>query len=438
MARLATFLCALAALVSAEDDPVDVLFRLREQVTAHAQRIPNHICVETIQRDRFQPVGSVPKACDDLLARRKKSGAGAFLKAGIMDRLRLDVALADGHEIYSWAGAGKFEDGGIDEIIHEGPIGTGPFGAMLLAIFDPRNPRFFYDGDTTLAGQDLLQFSFTVAREVSEYKVKTNGGDWYITGYTGTLLVEPHTATLVRLTIRTDELPPETTACETDTTLDYATVNLNGLGYLLPAASRQRFISRDGAEAENTINFTGCREYRAESVVSFGDQPSASEAAHPTASPPSIALPENLSVAVDLTANVALDQAAAGDAIAGRLALPILDTQGKKGKTLVPEGTALSGRLMRVETRYSTPREISVAIRWETIELNGVKTPISLGPARSESVRHALAPRGTLQRRPTRIDLPLPGEGRFAIFHFKGDHPFLKSGLRSDWVTVKP
>src|SRR5581483_7774488 len=99
-------------------------------------------CVETIQRDRFDPVGHPPSSCDALLARREKSGAGAFLKAGIMDRLRLDVALADGREIYSWAGAGKFEDGDIDELILEGPIGTGPFAAFLLGIFAPRNPRF--------------------------------------------------------------------------------------------------------------------------------------------------------------------------------------------------------------------------------------------------------------------------------------------------------
>jgi len=87
-------------LAVADDDPPDVLVRLPDQVTALGHRIPNHICIETSQRDRYQPVGSVPKSCDGILARRMKAGPGAVLKAGTMDRLRLDVALADGREIY--------------------------------------------------------------------------------------------------------------------------------------------------------------------------------------------------------------------------------------------------------------------------------------------------------------------------------------------------
>ena len=434
MPRLGLLFLALA-LAAAEDDPTDVLLRLREQVTAHGQRIPSHTCVETIQRDRFQPVGHTPKSCDALLARRNQSSPGTFLKAGIMDRLRLDVAMADGQEIYSWAGAGKFEEGDIDELIREGPIGTGPFAAMLLSIFQPRNPRFFYDGETTLAGHDLMQFSFIMPREESDYRAKTLGKGWYITGYTGTLLVEPRTATLVRLAIRTDELPSETAACEVDTTLDYATVQLGGLGYLLPKATRQRFISTDGSEAENAITFAACREYRSESTVSFGSRP---PPAPPSGKDPeAAALPPGLPVTVELTAGVALDRAAAGDRIAGRLADPIRYDQQRK--TLVPAGALLEGRLMRVETRYSSPPEITVAFRWETIDLDGVKTPISLNPVRNSGTGlHARTPLGTLRRRGVEIELPLPGEGRYAVLRFTGDHPVMKSGLRSDWITVKP
>jgi hypothetical protein len=429
------FLGAFAALAAAQDDPTDVLLRLREQVTAHGQRIPNHTCVETIQRDRFQPTHHAPTSCDALLARRQQSGAGAFLKADIMDRLRLDVALAEDREIYSWAGASRFEEGDIDELIPEGPIGTGPFAAMLLSIFAPRNPRFFYDGDTSLAGQRLMQFSFTMPREESEYRVKA-GTDWLITGYSGTLLVEPRTATLVRLTVRTDELPPATTACEVDSTLDYTTVQLGGLGYLLPKSAHQRFISRNGSEAENAISFASCREYQAEATLSFGG--GVQEKAGHEAKPETDGWPVGLPVTVELAADIALDQAAAGDRIEGRLASPIVDFL---KRTLAPVGAVLSGRLMRVETRYSSPPEITIAVRWETIEFNGVKAPIALSPVRNASGGIVLnTPIGSrvLRRRGAEIDLPLPGEGRYAIFRFTGDHPVMKSGLRSDWMTVMP
>jgi len=73
--------------------------------------------------------------------------------------------MAEGREVCSWAGAAKFEDGDIDDLILEGPIGTGPFGAMLLSLFEGHNARFFYEGDTTQGGRRLMQFSFTVRRK---------------------------------------------------------------------------------------------------------------------------------------------------------------------------------------------------------------------------------------------------------------------------------
>jgi len=253
MPRLLSLWLAIATLAFAGDDPTDVLVRLRDQVTALGHRIPNHICIETIQRDRFQPVGSVPRSCDGILARRMKVGPGAVLKAGTMDRLRLDVAMADGREIYSWAGARKFHEGDDDihDLIRDGPIGTGIFASMLLVTFGSAGPRFFYDGDIMLADQRLMQYSFTMMRDQSEYRVKTQGG-WWITGYSGTLLVEPKTASLVRVTLRTDELPPETSACETDTTRDYSTVAVGRVG--LPAA-------QGGAPAVHRSRWIGGRKH---------------------------------------------------------------------------------------------------------------------------------------------------------------------------------
>ena len=243
-------------------DPVELLMRLRDRVLEHGSRIPNHTCVETIQRDRYEPTaGRANKSCDTLLASRKRSGSPQRLRLETTDRLRLDVAMGPSGEIYSWAGASKFEEGEIDEWIPEGAIGTGPFATQLLAVFENRNPRFVFEGDTELAGRSLMEYSFSVPREESHYRVKARK-EWVITGYTGTVLVDPKTAELVRLTVRTEELPPATTDCETDTSLDYGTVQLGGDDYLLPKVTHQRFIGRDGEEDENTVTFSACREYQ--------------------------------------------------------------------------------------------------------------------------------------------------------------------------------
>jgi hypothetical protein len=61
----------------------------------------------------------------------------------------------------------------------------------------------------------LMEYSFTVPEERSHYKAKA-GNQWVITGFTGTLLVDPVTGDLVRLTFRTEELPAATNACEVD------------------------------------------------------------------------------------------------------------------------------------------------------------------------------------------------------------------------------
>jgi hypothetical protein len=55
---------------SIDADPTEVLMHVRDQVLEHGKRIPNHTCVETIQRDRYEPViGGSPKSCNTLMAR---------------------------------------------------------------------------------------------------------------------------------------------------------------------------------------------------------------------------------------------------------------------------------------------------------------------------------------------------------------------------------
>ncbi len=415
-----------------DEDPVEVLMRLRDQVVEHGERIPNHTCVESIQRDRFEPAdGRAAKSCDALLARRKQGDFQARLKLDSIDWLRLDVAYASGNEIYSWAGASKFEEGDLDELVPEGATGTGPFATMLLGIFEPRSPRYIFEGETTVDGRRLFEYSFAVPQGESHYRVKAHK-EWIITGYTGTLLLDPRTAELVRLVVRTEELPPATGTCEADTSLEYGIVQLGGGDYLLPKVARQRFIGREGAEAENTMSFSACREYQAESNVAFG------EGAHIGGGQPGIpaaplGLPAGLAVSVELITPVRFGQAAAGDVIEGRLAKPIRD---ERLKTLLAEGAVVQGRLMRVEIAHARDMEHTVALRWEAVQTGGVMVPLSLLPNRRPV---DLRTRGNVLRtRGMEIELPLPSESRYGVFHLPGGRDVLESGFRTEWSTARP
>jgi hypothetical protein len=417
---------------SLDADPIEVLMRLRDKVLEHGARIPNHTCVETVQRDRYEPsTGRSNQSCDTLLARRKQSNFPLRLRLDTTDRLRLDVAMTPEREIYSWAGASKFEEGDIDQIVPDGAMGTGPFAAHLLSVFEKRNPKFVYEGDIALAGRSLMEYSYSVPIEESHYRVKAHK-EWIVTGYTGTLLVDPKTSELVRLTVRTDELPPASGDCEVDTALEYGTVRLGGDDYLLPKVTRQRFIGHDGSEAENTITFSACREYQAESSVTFGGErgtPGAIQGSTPSAVPE---LPTGLPVTVELASTIYGDRAAAGDRIEGRLSKPIRNA---RQKTLVPEGSVVHGRLMRVETRHSAPPQLTVALRWESLEIDGVKLPVSLLPDRRPG-NAGFTTVNALRRRGTVIELPLPGEGTYGVYHFRVEG--VESGFRTEWLTGRP
>lgn len=426
-ALLALLLVVTPAL--AEDyDPVEVLMRLRDQVLAHGERIPNHTCVETITRDRYDaPDQPVPKSCDSIVARRQTPSFPATLRHVTTDRLRLDVAMAEQREIYSWAGASRFEQGEIDELIPDGAMGTGPFAAMLLGVFRGRVPRFTYEEMNSLDHRLVFQVSFRVPLEESRFRVKA-GREWVFAGYSGTLWVDVKTAELVRLVFRTDELSPATGLCETQTTLDYGMVKLGTVEYLLPKMTRQRFISRDGSEAENHVTFASCREYRGESTVKFGDGIADPSNAPEPRRVSSASFPPGLPVSVDLTSTVHSSRAAAGDVIHGRLAKPI--------GTAVPAGAALQGRLMRVEVRHGSRPEVVIALRWETIELEGIRAPIALRPDRRLKDLK-IGDRVGLNRRGVEIELPSPSDLLHGVYHFPGSQAVVEAGYRTEWTTVR-
>jgi hypothetical protein len=302
---------------------------------------------------------------------------------------------------------------------------------MLLAIFETRHPKFVFEGQTMLDVRRLFEYSFAVSKEQSYYRIKAHK-EWVITGYSGSLLVDPETAELVRLNVRTDELEPATSLCEMQSTLDYGMVRISANDYLLPRVTRQKFIGRDGGESENTVTFSSCREYLGESVVSFGEHATKGGVADANAVK-GLDTPVGLPVTIELTTAIN-DESAAGDRIRGRVVKAVADPA--RHQVFVPEGAAVEGRLMRVEVHHVKPVEFTIVLRWETFEVDGRKLPLSLIPNRRTKPEEV--PHGVLRTRGVEIELPLPGEDRYQVYHFPGSHPVVYSGLRTEWLTARP
>src|ERR1041385_656848 len=92
MKALAVLIFGITARAAVDDDPLDVLMRVRDRVVEQMRDTPNHTCVETIVRDHYHYLGVTrPKSCDDLLGQRKRVGLGKLIRIATTDRLRLDV-----------------------------------------------------------------------------------------------------------------------------------------------------------------------------------------------------------------------------------------------------------------------------------------------------------------------------------------------------------
>jgi hypothetical protein len=93
---------------------------------------------------------------------------------------------------------------------------------------------------------------------------------------------------------------------------------------------------------------------------------------------------------------------------------------------------------MRVETRHSVQPEYTIALRWESVEIDGVKMPISLRPDRQPGISVSGLPGAlvAMRRRGMAIELPRPGEGAYGVYHSRVGR--VESGFRTEWLTARP
>jgi hypothetical protein len=423
--------CACVLALGAKYDPDEVLKRVTGKVLASASQVPNYTCVQTVNRQYFAPTAAIlPRACDVLLRQRRHPTMDMVLRPVSTDRLRLDVTLAGGGEIFSWSGASRFEDAGIERVVRSGPISTGAFAAFLIAVFKTDVKKFVFE--KTIADQDrtLMRYSFDVSRANSHYKIKMSDSSVFI-AYTGAFEVDPETADVVRMTVTTGEVPLATGLCQTATTMDFAKVRIGDGQFLLPRQTSQRFVYPSADETENTTAFTNCREFRGNSTVTFfPDSESSPHSDAKSPSSPVTTLPGGLTFSLVLTTMIPTGTAAAGDPFSAMLADPIRDS---RGKMLAPKGAVVEGHLIRVQS-YFRPPEVVVVLKPETLWIRGAQVPLNAARDRTR----APAARKGQGKKGMEIFLPWPGEESAGSFRFSGQDVVVPRGFRSGWKTVAP
>ncbi len=344
------------------------------------------------------------------------------------DRLRLEVAIVENGNVYSWVGASRFEgDEALEKLAGRGPLGTGDFGLFLDEIF--RSALLTFRGDEIVDGRPFLKFSYDVPIGRSGYKINIHEG-WVRTAYSGTFRLDADSTDIASLTVRTAELPPASNACQAISEVDYGRALIHDRMILVPRETRLHAINPDGTQTRSVSTYANCREYASKSRMLFQAPPSGAEAGgEASAGAPPNPLPEGVHLDTRIVTPIDSDTAWAGDAIEAVLRSPLRD---KKHKIAAPAGARLHGRLVRFGHISEPVEHFEIAVQLESIEINGQTVPLRAALYYGSKVMTEII----ISRSPssTARDDRAAGIG---TFDFRVEHLRLKQ-LDSEWITLAP
>jgi hypothetical protein len=352
---------------TADSDATELFKKARERVLANLARTPRYTCVENIVREQYVPVSKTKApGCAALIAARRQHQLPVDMLW--RDRLHLDVAVVDGEEMFSWAGAGKFETDSLEKLVGTGSTGSGDFASFLTSVFRVGPDTVRYLG----IQNDSAVFEYNVSLARSHYTYTTRGRQNTI-GYGGSFHVDPIDGELQRLIVETEAFPAGEQACQATDVMDYHTVKIGSGEFMLPEVSTMNVLFQSGGESRNETRYSDCREYVGESTIRFDDVETTAGTANSKA--PLRPLPPGLRLQVALSSPIHGETAAAGDAVTG---IVLHDIKDKSAGVLVHEKDRVHGRILRIEQEFLPSPRWTVVLRFETIERNGAEQPVTL------------------------------------------------------------
>jgi hypothetical protein len=348
-------------------DADSALQRSRERVLADLQRMPHYTCVQTINR-QYYVTKSKAASCAALIADHGKNSDMLTLRG--WDRLRLEVAIVDGNNVYSWVGASRFEGDTLGQLAGHGPLSSGDFGTYLELLF--KRAVISFNGEDLTGKRRLLAYSYDVPLDRSSYKVHSKDG-LAVTAYRGAFLLDPAAADIVSLTVQTAELPEGNPDCQFITEVDYGRTQIHDRVVLIPQQTNLVTIGRDGGEVHSLTSYASCREYASQSRI-LPESPAASAA---TSAPPAPApVPAGLHFRARIITPIDSDTSAAGDPIEADLLSPLRSND----REWAPVKARMHGHLVALEQRTLPQKFFRVSMQFESIDVNGVSVPLRAAP----------------------------------------------------------
>lgn len=247
---IAAGIAMLGSALCGQDLPQWVLqlSRIKRQAKAELVRLPNFACVETINRFQKQPSSAVFKP---------------------LNTVRMDVAFVDGKELVApVGGTGAFQEMDMRALSYGGVIGTGAFAAVARNLFVNDTGRTTGWGEERILERPALRYDFVIPEMQAGYTI-TSGFASASVGIEGTFWADAETLELLRVEEHAVDIPPSLGIQDTSTTVTYARTHIGASDVLLPRWAETVLTNTNGWRGRNEIEFTGCREYVADSVIRF-------------------------------------------------------------------------------------------------------------------------------------------------------------------------
>ncbi|MBM3747993.1 MAG: hypothetical protein FJW34_19585 [Acidobacteria bacterium] len=409
--RLELLLCLVSAVaLEGQLSPTSeqLLQRIRDKMAEHLARLPDYTCRLTIERTVRPPA-----------SRRFRP----------YDTLRMEVAYVGGKELYSWPGAGRFEDKRIDQVVEGGATSSGGFALHAWVIFRTSDPTFTRVETELRDRRATLRCDFEVPRRRSHFMIRS-GKQSAMAGYHGSFWVDAETLEPLRLEVTTDDIPPQLEVAKSANIITYGPARLGDGNFVLPLSSELVMHETSGAVIRNQTRLDACRQYLGESAISFGETvPAPAEARALTA----VRLPPDLALEVTLASPLDVSRAAIGDPVTATVNANVRSD----GAVLVRKGAALRGRIARLDVQSSRAGAVAaVGFLFHTLEFGNARAEFtgvleeawSALPASGSGRLQVLAASSPELR-------PRPGEG---VILLRASSLRPVPGLRMRWRTLAP
>lgn len=416
---------ALAALLGmtipamSQTEPPGLLDQIVAKLSDELDRLPDYVCTQSIQRAT------------------RSSRQREWTQ---MDTLRLDVAMVGRKELYARAGAARFQDQPLSEMVRRGTISTGQLGLLADHVFKDPSTTFTYRGVTERAGRPAHEFDYDVAPGNSRYRLGF-GGEESLVGFQGAFWIDVDTLDLIRLDVQAYDIPENLGLAQASTTLSYARIPIGSEEVLLPQQASLSVVTVDGIESLNRTRLADCRRYQVESTISYAgvsDAPPQEPAGTSLRAAPEVALPAG--AVLELILESELDPASArpGDTVTARVQRATAGDQ----PAVVQQGSIAVGRLVRLQKETIPFTFYIVGIAFDEVQVEGQTLPLA-------ATMLEAGPTSGLMRQSRRMD-PTFSRKRKAgmeilvretqqgqgILHWDGRKGAIPRGLKMKWQVI--